>query len=62
MKEDRIEEIDTAEVLQDELVDITEGLIRYPNYSPLEKRPEKEAFIKSMERIEDHVYQTKVNQ
>jgi hypothetical protein len=60
MKEDRIDEIDTAEILRDELVDFTEGLIRYPTYTPLGKRPNNETFIKRMERIEDHVYDTKV--
>ena len=60
MEEDRINEIDTTEILQDELVDITEGLIRYPTYTPLGKRSNNETFVKRMERIEDHVYETKV--
>jgi hypothetical protein len=48
MKEDRIDEINTAEILQDELVDITEGLIRYPTYTPLGMRSKNETFIERM--------------
>ncbi len=47
--------------MQDELVDVTESLINYPTYTPLGKRSNNETFEMRMERIEDHVYENKIN-